>query len=156
MEKETVTLNAREQQRAMVLNRVEREGLTGEEAAELMGLSLRQVRRLLAGYRKEGIAALAHGNRDRTAVHRLPEDTKRRVVAFAQGPYSGLNHHHLQELLAEREGLVISRSSVWRILTAAGMVSPKQRRRPQHRHRRERYPQKGMLLQVDGWTIRGV
>ena len=61
MARETVTLNAREQQRAMVLNLVEREGLTGEEAAGLMGLSLRQVRRLLAAYRKEGVAALAHG-----------------------------------------------------------------------------------------------
>ena len=143
-------MNAREQQRTKVLNRVERGGLTGEEAAGLMGLSVRQVRRLLAGYRKEGIAALAHGNRGRSPVHRLSEDTRKRVVAFAQGPYSGLNHHHLQELLAEREGLVLSRSSVWRILTGAGMVSPKRRRRPQHRHRRERYPQEGMLLQVDG------
>ena len=71
-------------------------------------------------------------------------------MAFAQGPYSGLNQHHLQELLAEREGLMLSRSSVWRILSGAGMVSPKQRRRAQHRHRRERYPQEGMLLQVDG------
>lgn len=150
MERETVTLNAREQQRTKVLNRVERGGLTGEEAAGLMGLSLRQVRRLLAAYRKEGVAALAHGNRGRSPVHRISEDTRKRVVALALGTYQGLNHHHLQELLAEREGLVLSRSSVWRILTGAGMVSPKRRRRAQHRHRRERYPQEGMLLQVDG------
>ena len=85
-------MNAREQQRTKVLNRVERGGLTGEEAAGLMGLSVRQVRRLLAGYRKEGIAALAHGNRGRSPVHRLPEDTRKRVVTLAQGPYHGLNH----------------------------------------------------------------
>ena len=150
MERETVTLNAREQQRAMVLNRVERGGLTGAEAAELVGVSLRQVRRLLAAYREEGVAALAHGNRGRPSVHRLPEDTKKRVVTLAQCPYSGLNHYHLQELLAEREGVVLSRSSVWRILTGAGIPSPRRHRRPQHRHRRERYPQEGMLLQVDG------
>ena len=54
-------MNARQQQRTKVLNRVEHEGLTGEEAVELMGLSLRQVRMLLAAYRKEGVAALAHG-----------------------------------------------------------------------------------------------
>ena len=143
-------MNAREQQRAMVLNRVEREGLTGEEAAGLMGLSLRQVRRLLAGYRKEGVAALAHGNRGRSPVHRISEDTRKQVVALAQGPYLGLNHYHLQETLAEREKLILSRSSLWRILRAAGIASPRRRRRPQHRHRRERYPQEGMLLQVDG------
>ena len=124
-----VTSNAREQQRTKALNQVESGGLTGEEAAELMGLSLRQIRRLLAGYRKEGIAALAHGNRGRSPVHRLPEDTRKRVVAFAQGAYSGLNRHYLQELLAEREELVVSRSPVWRILTGAGMASPRRRRR---------------------------
>ena len=150
MTRETVSLNAREQQRAMVLNRVEREGLTGEEAAGLMGLSLRHVRRLLAAYRKEGVAALAHGNRGQPPAHRISEDTRNRVVELARGPYQGLNHYHLQEVLAEREELMLSRSSLWRILTDARVPSPKRRRRPQHRHRRERYPQEGMLLQVDG------
>ena len=46
-------MNGKEQQWVMVLNRMEREQLTGEEAAQLMGLSLRQARRLLAVYRKE-------------------------------------------------------------------------------------------------------
>ena len=110
-------MNTREQRRAMVLNRVEREGLTGEDAAGLMGLSLRQVRRLLAAYRKEGVAALAHGNRGRPPAHRISEDTRNRVVTLAQGAYQGLNHYHLQEVLAEREELVLSRSSLWRILT---------------------------------------
>jgi hypothetical protein len=72
------------------------------------------------------------------------------VVELAQDPYGGLNHCHLQEVLAEREQLVLSRSSVWRILTASGISSPRKRRPPQHRCRRERYPQEGMLLQVDG------
>jgi hypothetical protein len=61
-----------------------------------------------------------------------------------------LNHHHLQELLVEWEQLVLSRSSLWRILTQAGIPSPRRRRPAQHRCRRERYPQEGMLLQVDG------
>ena len=134
----------------MVLNQVERGDLTGQEAGMLVGLSLRQVRRLLAAYRQEGIAAIAHGNRGRPPVHRVPEDTRKRVSVLAQGPYRGLNHYHLQELLAEREELTLSRSSLWRILTGAGIPSPRRRRPPQHRRRRERYPQEGMLLQVDG------
>lgn len=150
MKKETVSLSAKEQQRVMVLNQVERRGLTGKQAAALMYLSLRQVSRLLAAYRKEGVAAVAHGNRGRRPVHTLPEETRKRAVILTQGPYAGCNHYRLQELLAEREGLVVSRSSLWRILTAAGLRSPRRRRPPQHRSRRERYPQEGMLLQVDG------
>ena len=145
-----MSLNAKEQQRAMVLNQVERRELTGQQAAVLVGLSLRQVRRLLARYRGEGVAALAHGNRGRAPVHRTAEQTRERVVELAQGPYKGLNHYHLQEMLAEREELVLSRSSLWRILAGARVASPRQRRAPQHRRRRERYPQEGMLLQVDG------
>lgn len=134
----------------MVLNRVERRELTGKEAATLAGLSVRHVRRLLAAYRKEGVAALAHGNRGRPPVHTVAEETRRQVVALAQGPYAGCNHHHLRDLLEEREELVLSRSTVRRMLTAVGLKSPRRRRPPQHRCRRERYPQEGMLLQVDG------
>ena len=150
MKKEIVSLNAKEQQRVMILNRLERGGLTGEEAAALMGLSVRQVRRLLAGYRGEGVVAVAHGNRGQRPAHALSEETKQQVVALAQGPFLGCNYTHLQELLVERAGMTLSRASVWRILTAAGLKSPRRRRPPRHRCRRERYPQEGMLLQVDG------
>ena len=143
-------MNAKEQQRGTVLNRMERGGLTGQQAARLMGLSLRQVRRLLAAYRKDGVAALAHGNRGRSPLHRIQEETRDMVVELARGPYRGFNHYQLQEELAEREGLHLSRSSLWRILTGAKVPSSRRRRKAQYRQRRERYPQEGMLLQVDG------
>ena len=143
-------MNAKEQQRGTVLNRMERGGLTGQQAARLMGLSLRQVRRLLAAYRKDGVAALAHGNRGRSPLHRIQEETRDMVVELARGPYGGFNHYQLQEELAEREGLHLSRSSLWRILTGAKVPSSRRRRKAQYRQRRERYPQEGMLLQVDG------
>mgnify|MGYP001595037651 FL=1 len=142
-----------ERQRTTAGDGIERgraRGADGEAGGRIVGLSVRQVRRLLAAYRKEGIAALAHGNRGRGPVHTISDDTRRRVVALAQGRYSGLNHYQLQELLLEREGLALSRSSVWRILSAAGLSSPRRRRPPQHRCRRERFPQEGMLLQLDG------
>ncbi len=150
MRKETVSLNQKEQQRVMVLNRVERRELVGREAAGLMGLSLRQVRRLLAAYRREGVAAMAHGNRGRRPAHAMGEEVRKLVVALAQGPYAGCNHYHLTEILVEREGLSLSRSTVRRILVVAGLKSPRRRRPPKHRCRRERYPQEGMLLQIDG------
>jgi len=66
-----VTLNRKEQKRLMVLNQVEVGWMRGREAAEVLGLSLRHVRRILAAYRKEGAAALAHGNRGRKPHHAL-------------------------------------------------------------------------------------
>ena len=145
-----MTLNIREQKRLMVLNNVERGGTTAGEGAELLGLSLRQVRRLLAAYRKEGAVALAHGNRGRRPHNAIDEGIKERVVALARSRYTGFNTQHFTELLSEREGLTVSRSSVRRLLLGEGIRSPRKRRPTKHRSRRERYPQEGMLLQIDG------
>ena len=60
---ETVTLNSKEQKRLLVLSRIQESKLTGEQAAELLGISQRHVRRMLARYRLKGAAALAYGNR---------------------------------------------------------------------------------------------
>ena len=56
----------------------------------------------------------------------------------------------LTELLAEREGVDLSRSTVRRVLLAGGVRSPRRRRARKRYLRRERYPQEGMLLQIDG------
>jgi hypothetical protein len=76
---------------------------------------------------------------------------REQVVTLARDlRYRGCNHTHFTELLAEREGVRLSRPTVRRLLGAAGLTSPRQRRAPQHRSRRERMPQVGMLLQWDG------
>ena len=134
----------------MVLNEVEAGKVTVREAAEVLGLSLRHVRRIAAAYRKEGAQALAHGNRGRKPHNAFDDELRRMVLELAQSTYTGCNTQHFTELLAEREGIAISRSSVRLILLQAGIKSPRRRRAPKHRSRRERYPQRGMLLQVDG------
>src|SRR3972149_11263350 len=113
-------MNGKEQQRAMVLTAVVEGRLTASEAAELMRLCGRQERRLRQAFLREGPAALVHGNRGRRPVHALDAGLRERVAALGEGIYAGCNDQHLTELLAEREGGVLSRSSVRRILTAAG------------------------------------
>jgi transposase len=148
--KETITLNTQEQKRVMVLNRLLVGQLTAAEAAVLLSLSERQVRRLSAAYRKEGAAALAHGNRGRKPVRTISEEVRHQVIELAMTTYAGCNYQHLRDLLAERDGIQLSRTSVRRILLAAGIASPRQQRRRQHRRRRVRSAQEGMLVQIDG------
>ena len=148
--RETITLNSKEQKRLMVLSKVDRGELPAAQAAALLRLSVRQVRRMLAAYRREGAAGLAHGNRGRQPANALGLAMRTQVVALAQGRYVGCNHQQFTELLAEREGIHLSRSSVRRCLLAVGVRSPRRRRPPRHRSRRERMPQEGMLLQIDG------
>ena len=65
-------------------------------------------------------------------------------------PIRRINHTHLSELLREREGIDIGRDTLRKILTNAGVNSPRRRRPPKHRVRRQRMPREGMLIQVDG------
>ena len=127
------------------------EGKVGvAKASGLMGVSERHGWRLLAAYRKEGPAAVAHGNRGRKPATTTCPMTQQRVMELAEGPYAGLNHTHLTEMLAEREDVHLSRSTVRRVLLAGGLRSPRRRRASKRYRRRERYPQEGMLLQIDG------
>ena len=120
------------------------------EAAEVMGVSERQGWRILSAYRKEGAAALAHGNRGHTPANITPLAIRERVIILVKERYGGVNHTHLAELLSEREGIMISRSTLRRILTGAGLPSPRYGHSVRHRYRRQRMPQEGMLLQLDG------
>jgi len=145
-----LTLSKQDEQRARVLVQTGA-GLLGiAEAAVLIGVGERQVRRLLVAYQRDGPRGIIHGNRGRKPAHATSEDVLQQVVALAAGKYAGVNHSHLAELLAEREGLALSRPTLQRVLTAVGLSSPRpQRRRSRHRARRERYPEEGMLLQID-------
>ena len=152
--KEMVTLSKKEQTRLMVLNGINMGRLTAREAAQVLALSVRHVRRILAAYRKEGAAALAHGNRGRKPHNALDDELNKRVLELAQSTYAGCNAQHFTEPLAEREGIAVSRSVVRLILLRAGLRSPRKTQPPKHRSRRERYPREGIPiksgLQIDG------
>ena len=72
------------------------------------------------------------------------------MVSLASEKYAGFNHSHLTEVLAEREGIHLSGQTVSRLLNRSGLFSARRHRPPKHPVRRERMPQEGMMLQIDG------
>ena len=147
---ENMTLTPKEQARLQVLNSLLAEHMTLDQAATLMGVTTRHTRRILAAYREEGAAAVAHGHRGRKPRHATPDAVVADVIRLARTRYEGANHTHLSELLSEREGIDIGRTTLRRILVKAGLSSPRRRRPPRHRVRRQRMPRQGMLIQLDG------
>ena len=137
-----MTLTPKEQTRLQVLNSLLAEYMTLDQAATLMGVSERHTRRILAAYREEGAAAVAHGHRGRRPPNATPEGVVADVVHLARTRYSGANHTHLSELLGERDGIDIGRTTLRRILVNAGLSSSRRRRPPKHRVRRQRMPQR--------------
>jgi transposase len=150
MERQTIRMTERDQQRAQVLTQWIARGVSASEAVELLGVSERQAWRLKARFLGAGPAGLVHGNRGRPSPRRVPEETRARVVELGRTRYDGANDSHLGELLAELEDIHLSRVTVRRIRRAAGQPSPRRHRPPRHRRRRERMPQEGLLLQLDG------
>ena len=147
---ENMTLTQKEQARLQVLNGLLAEQMTLDQAATLMGVTTRHARRILSAYREEGAAAVAHGHRGRKPPNATPDAVVADVVRLARTKYAGANHTHLSELLSEREGIDMGRTTLRRILVNAGLSSPRRRRPPKHRVRRQRMPRQGMLIQMDG------
>ncbi len=102
-------MNQQELAKLHVLNNVLEYQVPIGQAAEILGFSERHTRRLLNAYRKEGAAALAHGNRGRPPDNAVLDSQAEAVERLASTKYKGTNHTHLTELLREREGIDLSR-----------------------------------------------
>ena len=145
-----LTLMEKEQRRLHVLNLV-MDGRVGvEEAASVLGISERQTWRILKAYKEQGASALTHGNRSRRPPNAIANELKQTIINLACTTYAGLNYTHFSEVLAERENITISKSSVRNLLREVGITSKRRRRSPRFRYRRARTPQEGMLIQMDG------
>lgn len=124
--------------------------MTISEAAEILNLSERQVKRIKKGVKEHGEAFVIHKNRGRKPSHALSDEIKNTVVNLKKSEkYSQANFSHFQELLKEYESINLSKPSVYRILISNGLISPKKHSKVKQHKRRQRKPQRGMLVIID-------
>ncbi len=116
--KKEVTLNGKGRNDYWCLNEVLAGRMTGQDAADMLGLSLRHTRRQLAGYRQEGVAALAHGNRGRQPANKLTDALVEAIVGLAKEEYIDYNDGHFTEELGSRQEIYVSRSTERRLRRA--------------------------------------
>ena len=148
MRQETFPLSQKELQKVTVISACIKGDLACARAAELLCLSVRQIKRLKKRMREEGEAALAHANRGRPSHRRLPDAVRSKIVQLARGPYAGFNDHHLCEKLVEREGFSLSRETLGAAPQRLGLAAPASRSRSSQR--RLRSARLGELVQLDG------
>jgi transposase len=144
---------ARETERMMKLQDVILKAMAKKlrwiEAAEIAGMSVRQMQRKRQAYIEYGYTGLSDRRRGKTSYHRVPMQTAERVLALYQEKYPDFNVRHFHEKLREQEGIRLSYSWVKQALQGAGLVARRRKRGP-HRRRRPRRPLPGMLLHIDG------
>ncbi len=143
-------MSRREWKRVDAVERIGTGKRTSGEAAAVLGLLTRPVRRRRRAVEGGGAAGVAHGNRGRAPSNRVTGEVRERIVALRRQQYDGFNDQHFTEKLGEVEGITISRASVQRVRRAAGIGPPRRRRAPKHRRRRDRKPQAGLMILWDG------
>ena len=150
MEEKTIALTQKQAARYEILVKANAGILTVKEAAEELGVSEGQIKRLKKEVRERGAAALIHGNTRGTTKNCINDENRAEIVRLKQSaPYKSCNFNHFKDLLAQRHGIEISYSTLHCILAEADLTSPKKRRRYKPHRRRKRRPQAGMLLQAD-------
>jgi transposase len=142
-------LTMREKTRIEAVQTVMDGRLSVAEAATVLNLSERQLYRLLAAARDEGLTGLVHGNRGRTPWNRSDEALWQNVLRLVQERYRDVNDQHLCELLERNHATHVHPEALRRRLRAAGLAPKRKRRQRKFRQRRERRAAAGMLLQVD-------
>src|SRR5579864_5362227 len=125
--------------------------ITWWQAAEIIGISERQMRRWHRRYEKWGYDGLWDRRRGGPSPRRVPLETAQQVLRLYGEKYFDFNVSHFHEKLQEQHGIGLSYTWVKLALQGAGLVR-KRKRRGTHRQRRVRRPLPGMLLHLDGST----
>jgi transposase len=142
-----IAMSQRERDRLKVLHGVKEGRFTQAKAAELLGLTVRQVRRLQQRWQEQGDAGLVHRLRGQPSNHRLEARLKERVLRLYRRHYPDFGPTLASEKLAE-QGLQVAAGTLRRWLVDAGLWQ-RQRRRECHRRRRPRRSCFGELVQMD-------
>jgi transposase len=148
-DKDMITMSRREAKRLHILHQAVEKRMTQGEAAGLMGLSDRQVRRLLQRVRAEGDEGICHRARGKPSNHRTPTRVKARALRLFRDRYRDFNLAHATEKLSEVHGVTLHAETL-RLWLKAADIPYRKRRARQHRQWRERKAHRGALVQLDG------
>lgn len=142
-------ITMKDEQKINVIQSVKGRQVSLVEGSRLLGVTVRQINRLLVRLRDYGIRGLIHGNRGKTSPRKTPESILERIKAGMRGKYKDINDIHLAELLKREEKISVSKSTIRRIRVEEGLEAKRKRRSPRYRSRRERKEAFGQMVQID-------
>jgi len=146
-------ISAGEMERTMkmqeVILRAIAKKITWWEAAEILGISERTMRRWKCGYQKHGFRGLFDQRKGKPNWRRAPAEEMEKVLSLFREQYYDLNVRHFHEKLQDKHDIHWSYTWLKNVLQGAGLVQRRGKQKP-HRKRRPRRPLRGMLLHIDG------
>jgi len=143
-------MSATELSRLEVMQRLSRKQMSQKEAGTILGLSVRQIKRLLQAYRQKGATGLMSKQRGRKGNNRLSENVKKQALNLLKTKYRGFGPTLAHEKLVEKEKLKLSDESVRKLMIEEGLWKARKAKKVAVHQLRERRACFGELVQIDG------
>jgi len=124
--------------------------LSQREAAERLGISVRQFKRLIRSWKQDGDAGLLSRQRGRASHNRLAEEQRARITELLKDKYPDFGPTLAAEKLLELEGIKVSRETIRQLQVTLSLWKAKSRRVRRVFQLRDRRPRFGELIQIDG------
>lgn len=147
---ELLTMSNAEITRLEVMQRLKDKRLIQKEAARMLGISVRQVKRLFRAYKAQGARGLVSQRRGKPSNHQMAPATIQQAIDLIYEHYRDFGPTLAHEKLTEVHGLKLSDESVRRLMIAEGLWKPKKGKQPSTHPLRERRACFGELVQIDG------
>ena len=133
-----VELRMNEQQKYEIIKELVEHKGNKNRAAKKLGISRRQIDRLIIKYNEKGKSAFVHGNRDRKPVSTLDMSISKDIILLYRNKYQDWNFQHFKEFLEKDENINVSYNFIYRVLTKEGILSPKARRKTKREYTKQK------------------
>jgi transposase len=143
-------MSKRELSRAEVFQRLSHKHLKQSQAASMLGISVRHIKRLLRLYRQAGAVALISKRRGKPSNHRLPQQSIDQALNLIRTKYADFGPTLAHEKLTQVHNLKLSVESVRQLMIASGLWKPRRARAARIHQSRQRRSCLGELCQIDG------
>ncbi len=145
-----ITMSQKEVKKYDIIKRLINKEFNGSEAARLLSLTTRQIRRLKKKVIEYGVAGLIHCNRGKTGNRAIPDKERKKIVELLHKHYADFGPTLATEKLEEKHKIKRDKGTIGAILIDEGLWIPKQKKKETHREWRQRKNHKGELVQYDG------
>ena len=124
-----VELRMKEQKKYDVIKELVDHNGNKNRASQKLGISRRQIDRLIIIYKEKGKSGFVHGNRSRKPVSTIDKSISESIILLYKNKYYDFNFNHFKEFLEEKENIKVSYKFIYNILTNEGILSPKARKK---------------------------
>ena len=133
-----VELRMKEKEKYDVIKELVDHNGNKNRACKKLGISKRQVNRLIIKYKEKGKAGFVHGNRTRKPINALDKSISEDIILLYKSKYQDWNFNHFKEFLKKNENIDVSYDFIYRTLTKEGILSPKARKKTKHEYAKQK------------------